>query len=272
MHRKNITRTVLVAAAAAAALSVGALAASGAIRIPFLIGGAFTQGTDQTGTGCSRVALIISEPVLEDRDGRLCLTAEDGQALDLTGLFSQTDAYVYSYQDADGYIHNVVVGGTAENYGCFEFLYDAEGVYHGGGGTFPSGYSEASVPDWLAVYKQANGIPAFWQPSGAWAETGGEAGFRSTQPQWLEKGVTLQDGRVLVTVDGEILDITRQFSPERAYVYTAEGADAAGFRHILLMGGTPENIGTADYAYTDGGGWSMSSSFYPAEQGIPANK
>ena len=264
MHFKKIARTLLAAAAVIAAVSVGALAASGAIHIPFLTGGGITQGVDEDGTNYSAVSMDTSGTPLEVRDGRLYLTTEDGQELDLTGLFSEETAYVYTYQTAGGYVHDTIIGGTVEDYGCMEFVYDADGNFTGGSGSFPSAYSSTNEPDWLIAYQQAHNLPTFG--SGDEPESvSDDVSFGSAQPLWLENEVTVEDGRVLLAVNGETLDITGQFSEEQAYVYTAPNSDENGFHHIILVGGTPEEPGTAEYAYQDNGGWHMGMNVHPED-------
>lgn len=269
MRIKKVTQTVLIAAAVAAVLSVGALAASGAIHIPFLTTGGITQGVDEDGNHYSAVSMDTSGTPLEVRDGRLYLTAEDGQELDLTGQFSEETAYVYSYQTADGYVHDIIIGGTVEDYGCMEFVYDADGNFTGGSGSFPSAYSSTNEPEWLIAYQQAHGLPTFGgaadSEDGAESVSGSDGSFGNGQPIWLEKGITVENGQVLLAVNSETLDITGQFSQEQAYVYTAPDTDENGFHHIILVGGTSEEPKTAEYAYQDGGGWHMSMGVHPED-------
>ena len=128
-------RILITAAVVAAALTAGALAASGVLsRIPLLTGGAMERGVNPDGTGYSSVSVSTDQesyPV-EARDGKIWFTTETGEELDITGQFSETEPYVYSYTDADGINHDLVVGGTAEDFGCFEFVYDSENNFTGG--------------------------------------------------------------------------------------------------------------------------------------------
>ena len=111
-------RILITAAVVAAALTAGALAASGVLsRIPLLTGGAMERGVNPDGTGYSSVSVSTDQesyPV-EARDGKIWFTTETGEELDITGQFSETEPYVYSYTDADGINHDLVVGGTAED-------------------------------------------------------------------------------------------------------------------------------------------------------------
>ena len=245
-------RILVTAAVVAAALTAGALAASGVLsRIPLLTGGQIevSYGTGEDGSSYGRISKSTGEescPV-EIRDGVVWFTTETGEELDITGQFSETEPYVYSYTDSVGARHDVVVGGTPENYGYFEYAYSEDGSFGGGAGVYPDGdYSALHPPVWLAAYRQANGLPS---PSGGdpmEQDAGGEL-------IWLDPQLAVEDGKVLLTVDGETTDITGRFSEREAYVYTAEGAD--GLPHVILVGGTAEEPYEAEIILRDDGTW-----------------
>lgn len=245
-------RILVTAAVVAAALTVGALAASGVLsRIPLLTGGQIevSYGTGEDGSSYGRISKSTGEescPV-EIRDGVVWFTTETGEELDITGQFSETEPYVYSYTDSVGARHDVVVGGTPENYGYFEYAYSEDGSFGGGAGVYPDGdYSALHPPVWLAAYRQANGLPS---PSGdepVEEDAGGEL-------IWLDPQLAVEDGKVLLTVGGETTDITGRFSESEAYVYTTEGAD--GLPHVILVGGTAEEPYEAEIILRDDGTW-----------------
>ena len=245
-------RILVTAAVVAAALTAGALAASGVLsRIPLLTGGQIevSYGTGEDGSSYGRISKSTGEescPV-EIRDGVVWFTTETGEELDITGQFSETEPYVYSYTDSVGARHDVVVGGTPENYGYFEYAYSEDGSFGGGAGVYPDGdYSALHPPVWLAAYRQANGLPS---PSGGdpmEQDAGGEL-------IWLDPQLAVEDGKVLLTVDGETTDITGRFSEREAYVYTVEGED--GLPHVILVGGTAEEPYEAEIILRDDGTW-----------------
>ena len=245
-------RILITAAVVAAALTAGALAASGVLsRIPLLTGGQIevSYGTGEDGSSYGRISKSTGEescPV-EIRDGVVWFTTETGEELDITGQFSETEPYVYSYTDSVGARHDVVVGGTPENYGYFEYAYSEDGSFGGGAGVYPDGdYSALHPPVWLAAYRQANGLPS---PSGGdpmEQDAGGEL-------VWLDPQLAVEDGKVLLTVGGETTDITGRFSEREAYVYTTEGAD--GLPHVILVGGTAEEPYEAEIILRDDGTW-----------------
>ena len=245
-------RILVTAAVVAAALTAGALAASGVLsRIPLLTGRQIevSYGTGEDGSSYGRISKSTGEescPV-EIRDGVVWFTTETGEELDITGQFSETEPYVYSYTDSVGARHDVVVGGTPENYGYFEYAYSEDGSFGGGAGVYPDGdYSALHPPVWLAAYRQANGLPS---PSGdgpVEEDAGGEL-------IWLDPQLAVEDGKVLLTVGGETTDITGRFSEREAYVYTTEGAD--GLPHMILVGGTAEEPYEAEIILRDDGTW-----------------
>ena len=245
-------RILVTAAAVAAALTVGALATSGVFsRIPLLTGGQIevSYGTGEDGSSYGRISKSTGKescPV-EIRDGVVWFTTETGEELDITGQFSETEPYVYSYTDSVGARHDVVVGGTPENYGYFEYAYSEDGSFGGGAGVYPDGdYSALHPPVWLAAYREANGLPT---PGGGQSADGELA--------WLEPALAVEDGRVLLTVDGETTDITGRFSEREAYVYTTEDAD--GRTHVILVGGPAEEPHTAEIVVAADGTWTCST-------------
>ena len=245
-------RILVTAAAVTAALTVGALAASGVLsRIPLLTGGQIevAYGTRPDGSGYASISRSTDSETcpVEVRDGAVWFTTETGEALDITGQFSETEPYVYSYTDSVGARHDVVVGGTPENYGYFEYAYSEDGSFGGGTGVYPDGdYSALHPPVWLAAYQEANGLPT---PGGGQSADGELA--------WLEPALAVEDGRVLLTVDGETTDITGRFSESEAYVYTTEDAD--GRTHVILAGGPAEEPHTAEIVVAADGTWTCST-------------
>lgn len=240
-------RILVTAAAVAAALTVGALAASGVLsRITFHTGATIEYGVNEDGTEYSTVSgtsLDESYPV-EVRNDRAWFTTETGEELDITGQFSETEPYVYSYVDEGGLTHDIVVGGTLESFGLFEYLYDEGGGYTASTGYLPP--ESPAYPAWRAAYEAEHGIPA---PSGGEpVEQDSSSGLI-----WLDPQLAVEDGKVLLTVGGETTDITGRFSESKAYVYTTEGAD--GLPHVILVGGTAEEPYEAEIILRDDGTW-----------------
>ena len=164
-------RIIVAAAAVAAALTAGALAASGALgSIPLLSGGAFTS-TDSVNWNEPDAGATVAPsqehvcfPVREEPDlltvrgGNVYFTTETGEELDITGQFSEAEPYVYSYTASDGSAHDIVIGGILEDYGYMEYVYDAGGSFVGSAGILPTGYDSANSPPWLTAYEEARGL------------------------------------------------------------------------------------------------------------------
>ena len=244
-------RILITAAVVAAALTVGALAASGVLsRITFHTGATIEYGVNEDGTEYSTVSgtsLDESYPV-EVRNDRAWFTTETGEELDITGQFSETEPYVYSYVDEGGLTHDIVVGGTLESFGLFEYLYDEGGGYTASTGYLPP--ESPAYPAWRAAYEAEHGIPA---PSGGEpVEQDSSSGLI-----WLDPQLAVEDGKVLLTVGGETTDITGRFSESEAYVRTDEGVD--GSTHVILVGGTATEPHTAEFVVEADGTWTCST-------------
>ena len=244
-------RILVTAAAVATALTVGALAASGVLsRITFHTGATIEYGVNEDGTEYSTVSgtsLDESYPV-EVRNDRAWFTTETGEELDITGQFSETEPYVYSYVDEGGLTHDIVVGGTLESFGLFEYLYDEGGGYTASTGYLPP--ESPAYPAWRAAYEAEHGIPA---PSGGEpVEQDSSSGLI-----WLDPQLAVEDGKVLLTVGGETTDITGRFSESEAYVRTDEGVD--GSTHVILVGGTATEPHTAEFVVEADGTWTCST-------------
>ena len=244
-------RILITAAVVAAALTAGALAASGVLsRITFHTGATIEYGVNEDGTEYSTVSgtsLDESYPV-EVRNDRAWFTTETGEELDITGQFSETEPYVYSYVDEGGLTHDIVVGGTLESFGLFEYLYDEGGGYTASTGYLPP--ESPAYPAWRAAYEAEHGIPA---PSGGEpVEQDSSSGLI-----WLDPQLAVEDGKVLLTVGGETTDITGRFSESEAYVRTDEGVD--GSTHEILVGGTATEPHTAEFVVEADGTWTCST-------------
>lgn len=244
-------RILITAAVVAAALTAGALAASGVLsRITFHTGATIEYGVNEDGTEYSTVSgtsLDESYPV-EVRNDRAWFTTETGEELDITGQFSETEPYVYSYVDEGGLTHDIVVGGTLESFGLFEYLYDEGGGYTASTGYLPP--ESPAYPAWRAAYEAEHGIPA---PSGGEpVEQDSSSGLI-----WLDPQLAVEDGKVLLTVGGETTDITGRFSESEAHVRTDEGVD--GSTHVILVGGTATEPHTAEFVVEADGTWTCST-------------
>ena len=63
----------------------------------------------------------------------------------------------------------------------------------------------------------------------------------------------VENGRLILNPDGEKLDITDKLSETEPYIHTVEPGD--GTTHYLIIGGTIDNYGLAEFVQTDDGQW-----------------
>ena len=111
-------KKILLAAALAAAMVL--LMAAGYPYIKYSFAGgmlSFEQTAD------SRITTFVQNEVVKYEEGRLIFTRDDGQRMDITDLVSEETPYIYDGSDPDtGMIYYVVMGGTPESYGWFEWI------------------------------------------------------------------------------------------------------------------------------------------------------
>ena len=83
-------------------------------------------------------------------------------ALAASGILSRTTYLTggqMTVRDGNDLIHDVLVGGTPDNYSYFEFLYHQDGSLDSVLGTYPDGYDGYHEPAWLIAYRQAQRFP-----------------------------------------------------------------------------------------------------------------
>lgn len=73
------------------------------------------------------------------------------------------------------------------------------------------------------------------------------------------------DGRMYLTVNGEDLDITEQFSYSEPYIY--EFTDADGLRHVIVIGGELDAAGWAEFMWDKEGVFSGGQSHFGTPNG-----
>ncbi len=87
--------------------------------------------------------------------------------------------------------------------------------------------------------------------------------FVSMDLGFEKEPVEVRDGQIYFVLDGSDINITRQCSEQSYYQY--ETVDSNGFRQILLIGGTPDNVGMAVYLWDQNGELRGSSASYKGE-------
>lgn len=101
------------------------------------------------------------------KDGRLYFTG-NGEHIDITDLCSMEEAYIYPLYSGNGTIHYLCVGGTPDNYGYYEFVYDlndGEYPWKTGAGFNPKDPSKDWAPyGWCVDVKETLDHPFFIGP------------------------------------------------------------------------------------------------------------
>ena len=86
--------------------------------------------------------------------GRLYFTL-NGQQTDITDKCSTDTYFRYDYTDADHITHVIVIGGTANDYGYAEYLFDADGTY-----IFNNMNVSSDTPAWFVNAEKDLGVDA----------------------------------------------------------------------------------------------------------------
>ena len=92
--------------------------------------------------------VVWPEPTLTVSDGKVLLTV-GGETTDITGRFSESEAYVRTDEGVDGSTHVILVGGTAAEPHTAEFVVEADGTW----------ICSTDAPEdsaWLTSYIEAN--------------------------------------------------------------------------------------------------------------------
>ena len=119
----------------------------------------------------------------------------------------------------------------------------------------------------VAVVAAATTMAATTDRGGKFRSAGGseymyEFKERYTQgalhPADYESLLKEEDGRLYLTIDGEITDITDLIDRQTPYIYTYTDAQTnavSGKVSYVIAGGTPDDYGVVDIAYIEGLGW-----------------
>ena len=167
MNTKSIAyrkpRVALIAAVIALSciLLAGAAYAYGTQIIELLGGGRIESGKIN-GTDYNSISTGFASDPVELREGRVYFLL-DGSNMDITSYCTEETAYRYERITDDGYRHVVLVGGTPDNLGWAEFVWDENGNEVGGNAT----YNSDKAPAWLNNEREKLGL-------GVWGGLGAE--------------------------------------------------------------------------------------------------
>lgn len=142
-------RKALVAAVAILASVLLAGFTFGSQIIQLLGGGRIESGTDGSGNNYTSIDAGFETDPVEIRDGQVYFVL-DGSDTDITRYCTETTYYQYEQIADNGYRHVVVVGGTPDNLGWAEFVWDENGNFSGSNATTPAS-SNGEWPEWLEL-------------------------------------------------------------------------------------------------------------------------
>lgn len=96
----------------------------------------------------------------------------------------------------------------------------------------------------------ANNIISFIAGSGQISDGGATVTFDTGS---LDSYLKVVDGRLILDPDGQKIDITDELSETEPYIYTIQPGDDT--THYLIIGGTLDNYGVAEYVRGNDGQW-----------------
>lgn len=118
--KRMFGRKKLVLAGTLAAIMVILIGAGFPYIQHHLVGGTLTFEHTSDGRITS---FVHNSEVVKCEDGRLIFTRNDGQRIDITDLVNEETPYIYDGSDPDtGMIYYIVMGGTPESFGWFEWI------------------------------------------------------------------------------------------------------------------------------------------------------
>lgn len=130
----------------------------------FISGGGIYEETESSLFGEKSTVSIVGSVDIDNEpgvpllfeEGRLYFTGDGGKT-DITDEISETEPCVFNVVDDMGNTHKFIIGGRAEKdyYGYDEELYDSEGVYRGGVGSYGYmiNFTLDNLPEWLEKEK-----------------------------------------------------------------------------------------------------------------------
>ncbi len=137
------SRVLVIAIAAILSLSLVGFAFGHQI-IQLLGGGRIEQGKTSDGKDFVSIdAGFISDPVKVENNQIYFIL--DGSNTNITDQCSDSSYYKYETTDDNGYRHVVLIGGTADNIGFAEFVWDKGGNFLGSNAST----SSSEKPEWL---------------------------------------------------------------------------------------------------------------------------
>ncbi len=152
LKKKFSYRTAVVAAVFVLSLASAGFAYGNQI-IQLLGGGQIEEGKDANGDNyISMDTGFVNDPI-EVRDGQIYFVL-DGSNTNITDQCSETTYYQYETVDKNGYRHVVLIGGTPDDIGMAEYIWDESGTFSGSNAS----YNHSKEPAWLTAAQEALGV------------------------------------------------------------------------------------------------------------------
>lgn len=145
----KLNRIMIAAAILLFAMALVGFAYGGKI-VQLLGGGSLETGKDENGNDVISMDMGFETDPVEIRDGQIYFIL-DGSGTNITEECSAESAYLYEIVADSGYRHVVLIGGTPENVGWAEFIWDQKGAFLGSNAT----YNSEEEPAWLANSRSA---------------------------------------------------------------------------------------------------------------------
>jgi hypothetical protein len=102
---------------------------------------------------------------------------------------------------------------------------------------------------------------------GGYIEEGKDANggnYISIDTGFVNDPIEVRDGQIYFVLDGSNTNITDQCSEKTYYQY--ETVDNDGYRHVVLIGGIPDNVGMAEYIWDANGTFKGSNASYNSRE------
>lgn len=135
-NKKFSYSTAVIAAVVVLSLTLVGFAYGSQI-IQLLGGGHFEEGKDSNGNNFVSMDIGFEYDPIEVRDGQIYFVL-DGSDTNITNQCSEETYYQYETIDDNGYRHVVLIGGTADNVGMAEYIWDESGSFRGGNASYNS--------------------------------------------------------------------------------------------------------------------------------------
>lgn len=152
LRKKFSVRTAVVIAVFVLSLVLVGFAYGNNI-IQLLSGGHIKEGKDANGDSYSSISTGFMNDPVEVLDDQIYFVL-DGSNINITDQCSEKTYYKYETVDNDGYRHVILIGGTPDDVGMAEYIWNSNGILKGS----VTSYNGDEEPAWLASAREALGV------------------------------------------------------------------------------------------------------------------